>query len=60
MANVTGYVTLEEKRLADLTSELNERYKIGSEQHKHERPVANDDDDSFMIAGMPCAITMVD
>jgi hypothetical protein len=59
MVNVTAYATPEGERLAELMEELNERYEIGLEQRKHERPRPNDDDGSFVLAGMPWAVIMI-
>jgi hypothetical protein len=59
MVNVTGYVTPEGEHLADLMAELNDRYEIGLEQRKHERTYPNDDDGSFIKAGMPSAVIML-
>ncbi|MDP6125529.1 MAG: M28 family peptidase [Candidatus Latescibacteria bacterium] len=59
MVNVTGYITAEGERIADLQAELNERFDIGLEQTKFRREFANDDDGSFIKAGLPAAAVMV-
>ena len=56
MVNVTAYATPEGEKLADRIAELNEKYAIGVEQRKHAREVPNDDDGSFVKAGMPAAV----
>ncbi len=58
-ANVTAYATPEGERIADLQAELNERYGLGLDQSKYARPFPNDDDGSFVKAGMPAAAIMV-
>lgn len=57
--NVTRYVTPEGEHIADLIAELNGRYGIGLVQRKHRCETPNDDDGSFIKAGMPAAVAMV-
>lgn len=59
MMNVTGYATPEGEKLADRIAELNEKHAIGVEQRKHAREFPNDDDGSFVKAGMPAAVINV-
>jgi hypothetical protein len=59
MTNVTAYATPEGERIADRIAELNEKYAIGVEQRKHAREFPNDDDGSFVKAGMPAAVANV-
>ena len=54
--NVTMFTTPEGEALADVMCELNDRYAIGLQQRKHRREFANDDDGSFVKAGMPAAV----
>jgi len=54
--NVTAYTKPEGKRLAQLMSEVNDRYAIGLEQRMVERSRPGDDDGSFVLAGYPAAI----
>jgi hypothetical protein len=56
MTNVTRYTTVEGEALADLMAELNEEYGIGLTvtKFKSERP--NDDDGSFVKAGIPRSV----
>jgi hypothetical protein len=59
MTNVTAYTSPEGERIVDMQAELNERYDIGLEQRKHAREFPNDDDGSFIKAGLPAAVVMV-
>ena len=54
--NVTRYSTDEGKQLAEIMVALNERYGIGLEQSTYYMDYYNDDDGSFIKAGMPCAV----
>ena len=56
---VTRYVTPEGERLADLMADLNERHGIGLVQNKVRGPFPNDDDGSFVKAGIPPAVLVV-
>jgi hypothetical protein len=56
MVNVTRYVTKEGERIADLVSYLNAKYKIGLMQTKYRCEKPNDDDGSFINAGIPAAV----
>jgi hypothetical protein len=59
LTSVTRYSSPEGEALADLMAELNTRYHIGVSQNKFfsERP--NDDDGSFINAGIPRAVLNV-
>jgi hypothetical protein len=57
--NATRYVTDEGERIADLMAQLNDTYGIGLRQTKHKGDFPNDDDGSFIKAGMPAAVAMV-
>jgi len=57
--NATRYVTDEGERIADLMARLNEELGIGLRQTKHRGEFPNDDDGSFIKAGMPAAVAMV-
>jgi hypothetical protein len=59
MMNVSLFTTPEGERLADLMAEVNERYGLGLEQSKYQRPAPGDDDGSFVKAGFPAAIMNV-
>lgn len=54
--NVTRYVTPEGERIADLMSDINDAYEIGLEQRKHRGESPNDDDGSFVNAGILPAV----
>jgi hypothetical protein len=54
--NVTGFTTPEGEALADMMAVLNDRYRIGLYQTKYAREFPNDDDGSFIKAGMPRAV----
>ena len=56
MVNVTRYVTPEGEKIADLVSFINEKYKIGLVQSKYKSDKPNDDDGSFINAGIPAAV----
>jgi Zn-dependent M28 family amino/carboxypeptidase len=57
--NVTGYVTPEGKRLADLMAVVNADYGIGLIQRSFRRESPGDDDGSFVKAGYPAAVINV-
>jgi len=54
--NVARYVTPEGEAIADLMVELNERCVIGLAQTKYAAKTPNDDDGSFIKAGIPAAV----
>jgi len=54
--NVTRFSTSEGEKLTDLTAILNEKYGIGLQQQKYYAEHPNDDDGSFIKAGIPAAI----
>jgi hypothetical protein len=54
--NVTRYSTPEGEKLADLIFYINEKYKIGLIQTKYLSDKPNDDDGSFICAGIPTAV----
>ncbi|MFH1569323.1 MAG: M28 family peptidase [Gemmatimonadota bacterium] len=54
--HVTRFVTPEGGALADRASALNRRYGIGLETSKFESERPNDDDGSFVRAGIPAAV----
>lgn len=54
--HITRYATPEGEILADRTAELNERYGIGLETGKFSSEQPNDDDGSFIKAGIPAAV----
>ena len=56
MVNVTRYVTDEGEKIADLISYLNKKYNIGLVQSKYRLDKPNDDDGSFINAGIPAAV----
>jgi Zn-dependent M28 family amino/carboxypeptidase len=56
MVNVTRYVTQEGEKIADLISIINEKYKIGLVQSKYKSDEPNDDDGSFIKAGITAAV----
>ena len=56
LTNVTRYSTKEGEKLADLMSELNQKYHIGLEQSKYFCAEPNDDDGSFIKAGFPASV----
>lgn len=56
LTNVTRYTTHEGERMADRMAELNDRYAIGLMQSKYRSPHPNDDDGSFIKAGIPNAV----
>lgn len=53
------YVTPEGELLADLLGEVNDHYGIGLVQTKAQGPFPNDDDGSFVKAGIPAAVLVV-
>jgi len=55
-SNVTRYSTPAGKRIAELMVELNEAYEIGLEQSSFSQDIPNDDDGSFINAGIPAAV----
>jgi len=57
--NVTRYVTPEGERIADLMARLNDRLGIGLVQKKVRAEFPNDDDGSFVKAGLPAAVLVV-
>ena len=57
--NVTRYSTEEGRRLAETVARLNERYLIGLEEQTTFMDFFNDDEGSFLKAGMPCAVLNV-
>ncbi len=57
--NVTRYVTPEGERIADLMADMNERHGIGLVQRKVRGPFPNDDDGSFVKAGIPQAVAVL-
>ena len=56
MMNVTRYVKPEGENIADLISIINEEYKIGLDQTKYKSDKPNDDDGSFINAGIHAAV----
>lgn len=54
--NVTLYTTPEGRALADLMSQVNDRYRIGLSQSSYQRKSPGDDDGSFIKAGYPHAV----
>lgn len=54
--NVTRYTTPEGRALAERMVELNARYEIGMECSIFESERPNDDDGSFIKAGLPAAV----
>ena len=54
--NVTAFTSPEGERLADTMPELNEKYRIGLLQTKYAREFPNDDDGSFIKAGISRAV----
>ncbi|OGV62632.1 MAG: hypothetical protein A3K19_08665 [Lentisphaerae bacterium RIFOXYB12_FULL_65_16] len=54
--NVTAYTAPEGEQLANLMSEVNEKYHIGLEQRREKRKAPGDDDGSFVKAGYPAAV----
>ena len=56
MVNVTRFSSPEGERFAELMTRLNERYHIGLIQKKYYCAEANDDDGSFIKAGMPASV----
>ena len=56
MVNVTRYTTPEGEQIADLLISLNSIYGIGLEQGKYAYDRPNDDDGSFINAGIPAAV----
>ncbi|HHX63624.1 MAG TPA: Zn-dependent exopeptidase M28, partial [Chloroflexi bacterium] len=56
MTNWTRYTTPEGEAPADLMAEMNERYNIGLEQHSDTAERPDDDDGSFILAGIPNAV----
>ena len=53
LTNVTRYSSSEGEALADQMAELNARYGLGLVQRKHFSASPNDDDGSFIKAGIP-------
>lgn len=56
LTNVTRYTTDEGEQMADRMAELNKRYAIGLIQSKFRNVHPNDDDGSFIKAGIPDAV----
>jgi len=56
LTNVTRYSSPEGEPLADLMAELNDRYHLGLRQNKFFSEHPNDDDGSFVKAGIPQAV----
>ncbi|MBN2088242.1 M28 family peptidase [candidate division KSB1 bacterium] len=56
LTNVTRFTTPEGEKLADLIAEVNEKYKIGLIQKKFRSEKPNDDDGSFIKAGISAAV----
>jgi len=56
LTNVTRYSSPEGEALADLMALLNDRYRIGLRQSKFFSAQPNDDDGSFVKAGIPRAV----
>lgn len=54
--NVTRYVTVAGEAIADLMGAVNRTYQIGLEQRKHRADYPNDDDGSFINAGILPAV----
>jgi hypothetical protein len=54
--NVTRYSTPEGKKIADLLGKLNEEFGIGLAQSQYFQEHPNDDDGSFVKAGIPPAV----
>lgn len=59
MVNVTRYTTPEGEAIADCMADLNEQHGIGLVQTKYACEQPNDDDGSFIKAGMPAAVAIV-
>jgi hypothetical protein len=59
MINTTRFTTPEGEALADFIATLNKRYGIGLTQRKHGCDAPEDDDGSFIKAGIPNAVMMV-
>jgi len=57
--NVTLYTAPEGEYLADLTAEVNEKYRLGLIQRKHQRQSPGDDDGSYIKAGYPAAVANI-
>jgi hypothetical protein len=56
LPNVTRFTTPAGEKLADLVAAVNEEYKIGLIQKKQHAEKPNDDDGSFVKAGIPAAV----
>ncbi len=54
--NVTLFSTPEGEKIADLISEVNIKYNLCLIQSKYQRPFPNDDDGSYIKAGIPVAV----
>jgi len=59
MVNVTRYSTPEGKSLADLMTRLNSHFGIGLLQNAYFLEIPNDDDGSFIRAGIPAAVAVL-
>lgn len=59
LRNVTRYSTPAGEKLADLMAALNTEYAIGLTQEKHYLAEPNDDDGSFIKAGIPAAVMVI-
>ncbi len=54
--NITRYCTSEGEQLADLMEKLNKEHNIGLHQNKYKCEIPNDDDGSFVNAGIHAAV----
>lgn len=59
LTSVTRFSTPEGEKLADLIAEINGAYEIGLEQWKVEAERPNDDDGSFINAGIAPAVLLI-
>lgn len=59
LTSVTRFSTPEGDKLADLIAEVNDAYEIGLEQWKVEAERPNDDDGSFVNAGIAPAVLLI-
>ncbi len=57
--NVTLFTTPEGEKIADLITEVNNKYNIGLIQSKYKRQFPNDDDGSYIKAGIPVAVANI-
>ena len=58
-SHVTRHTTPQGERIADLMTELNEKYGIGLRTGKYESQTPGDDDGSFIKAGFPAAVACI-